>query len=173
MATQCTLVLGGIASGKSAHAETLMHATGLPMLYLATAQGFDSEMQAKIARHQATRGTNWRTIEEPLAAAQILRDAPADHALLFDCATMWLSNHMLADHDLEVEQAALTDAVAACPAHLVIVSNEVGLSGVPENALARRFANAQGRLNQALASLANRVILVTAGLPQTLKGRTA
>lgn len=170
MATQLTLVLGGIASGKSAHAEALVHATDRPMIYLATAQAGDAEMQAKIARHRAARGDGWQTIEEPLAVADCLGTAPTGHIILFDCATMWLSNHLLAGRDPATGQATLLDALTACRSDVVIVSNEVGLSGVPENALARRFANAQGRLNQSLAAQADRVVLVTAGLPLTLKG---
>lgn len=170
MARQLTLVLGGIASGKSAHAEALTRALDLPMIYLATAQAGDAEMHSRIARHRASRGTGWHTIEEPLNVAQTLRNIDPDHAVLFDCATLWLSNHLLADHDLESAQAELLNAIDICPASLVIVSNEVGLSGVPDNALARQFANAQGRLNQAIAAIADRVDLVAAGLPITLKG---
>ncbi|MEZ5716252.1 MAG: bifunctional adenosylcobinamide kinase/adenosylcobinamide-phosphate guanylyltransferase [Paracoccaceae bacterium] len=170
MATQLTLVLGGIASGKSARAEALARATAKPLIYLATAQAQDAEMQAKIARHRDLRGPGWHTLEEPLAAAPALRNAPAGHTILFDCATMWLTNHLLADHDLAAEQAALLDALRACPSQVIVVSNEVGLAGVPENALARRFANAQGALNQALAAAADRAILVAAGLPLILKG---
>lgn len=171
MATQLTLVLGGIASGKSAHAEALIRAMGKPLIYLATAQALDGEMRAKVNRHRARRGpAGWQTVEEPLQVAPWLRTAPADHAVLLDCATMWLSNHLLADHDLEAEMTGLLDGLADCPATVVIVSNEVGLSGVPENALARRFANAQGRLNQSLAARADHVVLVSAGLPLTLKG---
>jgi len=169
MATQLTLVLGGIASGKSAHAEALARATGKPLIYLATAQAFDAEMQAKIARHRAARGPGWQVIEEPLDVAGRLRAAPEGHAMLLDCATMWLTNHLLADHDLAAQQTALLDGLAACRSDVVIVSNEVGLAGIPENALARRFANAQGSLNQALAARAGRVILVTAGLSMPLK----
>ena len=169
MTTQLTLVLGGIASGKSAQAEAMVRATQKPLIYLATAQAFDGEMQAKIARHRIERGAGWRTIEEPLAVAETLRAAPAGHAILFDCATMWLTNHLLADHDLSVQRFDLLAALTACASDVVIVSNEVGFAGVPENALARRFANEQGVLNQSLASQADRVILVTAGIAQTLK----
>lgn len=169
MNAQLTLVLGGIASGKSAHAEELAVATGLPRLYLATAQAFDAEMRAKIARHRDARGPHWTTIEEPLDVAAALRRVPAGHVILFDCVTMWLTNHLLAEHDLGAEQAALLSALAACTSPVIAVSNEVGLAGVPENPLARRFANAQGGLNQALAAAASRVTLVTAGLPLVLK----
>ena len=171
MQKQLTLVLGGIASGKSAHAETLVRATGKPLIYLASAQAHDAEMEAKIARHRTMRGLGWQTIEAPLAVADTLRTITPGHAVLFDCATMWLTNHLLAEHDLDAERNTLLAALAACPADITVVSNEVGLAGVPENALARRFANAQGALNQALAAAADRVILVTAGMPLTLKDR--
>ncbi|WP_306005437.1 bifunctional adenosylcobinamide kinase/adenosylcobinamide-phosphate guanylyltransferase [Aquicoccus porphyridii] len=173
MPAQLTLVLGGIASGKSAFAEGLVRQSGKPMIYLATAQAFDDEMTQKIARHRKARGPDWHTIEEPLAVAQRLRDIAAGHCVLLDCATLWLSNHLLSDSDLEAETHALLAALADCTSDLVVVSNEVGLAGVPDNALARRFANAQGRLNQAIATRAARVILVTAGLPVTLKGPVA
>lgn len=150
-----------------------MRQSGKPMIYLATAQAFDDEMTQKIARHRKARGPDWHTIEEPLAVAQRLRDIAAGHCVLLDCATLWLSNHLLSDSDLEAETHALLTALADCTSDLVVVSNEVGLAGVPDNALARRFANAQGRLNQAIAARAARVILVTAGLPVTLKGPVA
>ncbi|KAA0909867.1 bifunctional adenosylcobinamide kinase/adenosylcobinamide-phosphate guanylyltransferase [Aquicoccus porphyridii] len=173
MPAQLTLVLGGIASGKSAFAEGLVRQSGKPMIYLATAQAFDDEMTQKIARHRKARGPGWHTIEEPLAVAQRLRDIAAGHCVLLDCATLWLSNHLLSDSDLEAETHALLAGLADCTSDLVVVSNEVGLAGVPDNALARRFANAQGRLNQSIAARAARVILVTAGLPVTLKGPVA
>lgn len=173
MPAQLTLVIGGIASGKSAFAEGLVRQSGRPRIYLATAQAGDAEMRAKIARHRDARGAGWQTIEEPLAAAARLRRIAPGQCVLFDCATLWLSNHLLAENDLEAEVETLLGALAECPADVVVVSNEVGLSGVPANALARRFANAQGRLNQAIAARAARVILVTAGLPVTLKGPAA
>lgn len=169
MATQLTLVLGGIASGKSAHAEALAQTAGKPLIYLATAQAFDAEMRSKIARHKAARGPGWQVVEEPLAIAQALRTLPPGHMALFDCATMWLSNHLLAESDLAAERTALLAALSERPCDLVIVSNETGLGGISDNALARRFAAEQGALNQALATLATRVDLVAAGLPLTLK----
>lgn len=170
MAAQLTLVLGGIASGKSAFAEGLVRQSGKPMIYLATAQPFDDEMAQKIARHRTARGPGWQTIEEPLAVAQKLRDVASGQCVLLDCATLWLSNHLLAGRDLEAESDALLAALSDCASNVIVVSNEVGLAGVPENALARRFANAQGRLNQSIAARASRVLVVTAGLPVTLKG---
>lgn len=165
-----TLVLGGAASGKSAFAEELAKGTGRSLVYLATAQAHDAEMQAKLARHREARGPGWRTIEEPLEVGRALATISGDTAVLLDCATMWLSNNLLADADLEEAEAGLMAGIALCPAPVVIVSNEVGLSVVPENALARRFREEQGRLNQKIAAKAGLVVNVIAGLPQVLKG---
>ncbi|NHQ74055.1 bifunctional adenosylcobinamide kinase/adenosylcobinamide-phosphate guanylyltransferase [Roseovarius gahaiensis] len=171
MLPQLTMVLGGAASGKSAFAESLVVQTGRSRVYLATAQAFDDEMQAKVDRHRDMRGSGWLTVEAPLDPGAALRDTDASQIVLLDCATMWLSNQMLAESDLAHAQNALMAALSDCPAPVVIVSNEVGLSVVPENALARRFREAQGRLNQALAAQAGLVVNVIAGLPQVLKGQ--
>lgn len=164
-----TLVLGGAASGKSAFAETLIG--DVPRSYIATAQVYDDEMAAKVAAHRDMRGANWHTIEEPLDMAAALVAVPQGHAVLIDCATLWLTNVILGDHDLAAAQAGLLAALAQCPAPVVIVSNEVGAGIVPDNALSRRFRNAQGALNQAIAAQADMVIAVMAGLPLTLKGQ--
>lgn len=165
-----TLVLGGAASGKSHYAEHLVAATARTMLYIATAQAFDAEMARKIALHQDRRGAGWRTIEAPGDVAPALADACADEVVLFDCATMWLSNQIFADADLAHAEAALFDALTACAAPVVVVSNEVGAGIVPENRLARQFRQAQGELNQRLAGRAGLVVTVMAGLPLALKG---
>ncbi|MEO0567782.1 MAG: bifunctional adenosylcobinamide kinase/adenosylcobinamide-phosphate guanylyltransferase [Pseudomonadota bacterium] len=165
-----TLVLGGAASGKSAFAESLVTQTGRNLIYLATAQAFDDEMREKLAKHRARRDGRWKTIEEPLDIGHKLAAISGETAVLLDCATMWLSNHLLAENDLAEAEAALMAGLALCPAPVVIVSNEVGLSVVPENALAREFREAQGKLNQKLATQAGLVVNVVAGLPQVLKG---
>ncbi|MFY0661939.1 MAG: bifunctional adenosylcobinamide kinase/adenosylcobinamide-phosphate guanylyltransferase [Shimia sp.] len=170
MLPKLSLILGGASSGKSAFAESLVMAAPQPRIYIATAQTFDDEMRQKVQKHLVQRGPDWRTIEAPLNTADTLRDLPADAIVLLDCATMWLSNHMLAETNLAAEQAKLRDALNACPAHVVVVSNEVGLDVVPENALARRFRDAQGALNQAIAKQAELAVLVVAGLPMVLKG---
>ncbi|WP_138935570.1 bifunctional adenosylcobinamide kinase/adenosylcobinamide-phosphate guanylyltransferase [Roseovarius arcticus] len=165
------LVLGGAASGKSAYAEGLVRAASPARMYLATAEAYDDEMRAKIARHRDMRANDgWMTIEAPLDVAQALIAATPDQAILLDCATLWLSNHLLAESDVDAATTALIEALAACAAPVVVVSNEVGLSVVPDNALARRFQQAQGALNQRLAAEAGLVALVTAGLPLALKG---
>ncbi|WP_306154753.1 bifunctional adenosylcobinamide kinase/adenosylcobinamide-phosphate guanylyltransferase [Roseovarius sp. MMSF_3281] len=170
MLPRLTLVLGGAASGKSAFAESLAKRTGGPLTYLATAQVFDDEMQDKVARHRAERGAGWRTIEEPFDVGRALAKVEAHETVLLDCATMWLSNHLLAETPLAEVQGALVSGLAECPASVIVVSNETGQSVVPENALARRFRQAQGELNQVLASKAGLVVNVIAGLPLVLKG---
>lgn len=164
-------VLGGAASGKSRFAERLVEAQARPRVYLATAQAFDTEMEAKIAQHRDRRLPGWTTIEAPMDAAGRLRGVPGDAVVLFDCATLWMSNQLLAEADLEAAQADLLAALRDCPAPVVLVSNEVGQGIVPDNTLARRFREAQGRLNIALAAQADVVVHVVAGLTQVLKGR--
>lgn len=165
-----TFVLGGAASGKSAHAEALVQAAGKPMVYLATAQAFDDEMRAKIRDHIDRRGSGWHTVEAPMEAAAQLAQLQPGQICLFDCATMWLTNQMLAESDLPAAQSTLLQAMRDCCADLVVVSNEVGQGIVPDNALSRRFREAQGRLNIELAALADIVDHVVAGLPRRLKG---
>ncbi|MBX9991008.1 bifunctional adenosylcobinamide kinase/adenosylcobinamide-phosphate guanylyltransferase [Phreatobacter oligotrophus] len=166
-----TLVLGGARSGKSAHAERLALGAGGEPVYIATAEAHDEEMAERIARHRADRqGRGWTTVEEPLdLAGAIGREARPGRSLLVDCLTLWLSNVMLAGRDPADAQAALVMALGGAVAPVVLVSNEVGLGLVPETPLGRAFRDAQGRLNQAIAARADRVVFVAAGLPLTLK----
>jgi adenosylcobinamide kinase/adenosylcobinamide-phosphate guanylyltransferase len=166
-----TLVIGGARSGKSAFAERLITATFRPRRYIATAEAWDNEMRARIAQHQGDRGGGWITVEAPLDLPAALLSAEADEAVLIDCATLWLTNHLLAEHDIPTETAGLLTALDACTAPVVMVTNEVGWGIVPENALARRFRDEQGRLNQRLAQAASLVVTVIAGLPLVLKGQ--
>ena len=165
-----TLVLGGAASGKSAFAEGLVTQTGQPRVYIATAQAWDVEMQQKISRHQGARGPGWRTVEAPIEVPQALGGILPGEAVLLDCATLWLTNLMLADADLAARESELFEGLDACPAPVVVVSNEIGLGVVPDTPLGRRFREAQGGLNQRLAARADLVVLVAAGLPLALKG---
>jgi adenosyl cobinamide kinase/adenosyl cobinamide phosphate guanylyltransferase len=164
-----TLVLGGARSGKSAFAESLVTAHAGPWSYIATAQAFDDEMRARIAAHRDRRGDEWRTIEAPHALAQAVLDAPKDRPMLVDCLTLWLSNRLLAGADLSADREALLAALARRAAPTAIVSSEVGLSIVPENALARAFRDAAGELHQAVAAVSGRLYLVVAGHPLTVK----
>ncbi|MBI4274802.1 MAG: bifunctional adenosylcobinamide kinase/adenosylcobinamide-phosphate guanylyltransferase [Rhizobiales bacterium] len=167
-AARLTLVLGGARSGKSRYAESLIAALPPPWVYVATAQALDAEMAERIAAHQARRGDDWRTIEAPRdlgCALATCGNAPA----LVDCLTLWLSNAMLADVDIDVEIARLDEALAQGAGPVVLVANEVGLGIVPDNALARKFRDLQGALNQRIAARADRVVLVVAGIPIIVK----
>jgi adenosylcobinamide kinase/adenosylcobinamide-phosphate guanylyltransferase len=165
------LVLGGARSGKSALAERLVTAAGGRRVYIATAEAWDDEMAERIAQHRADRGDGWRTVDAPLdLPAALAAEAVAGQAVLVDCLTLWLSNVMLSDRDVDAAAAMLEAAARSAEGPVVIVSNEVGLGIVPDNALARRFRDAQGRLNQRMAAMADLVVFVAAGLPMVLKG---
>lgn len=164
------LILGGARSGKTRRALALAGEMPRPV-YVATAEGRDDEMRARIARHRAERGPRWRTVEEPLDLAAIIRnEADAETGLLVDCLTLWLSNVMERRLGVEAETDRLCGAIAGLPGRLVLVSNEVGLGLVPETPLGRAFRDAQGRLNQAIAAHVGTVEFVAAGLPLRLKG---
>ena len=163
-----TLVLGGARSGKSAYAESLVAGPGA--VYLATAEAIDDEMGERIARHRARRGADWTTVETPLDLASALRaHAPGASGVLVDCLTVWLGNLMHAGREIDREAGSLLESLAVSPVPVVLVANEVGLGVVPDNPMARAFRDHAGRLNQALAARAGRVVLVTAGLPLVLK----
>lgn len=163
-----TLVLGGARSGKSAYAEGLL--AGAPALYLATAQALDGEMAERIAHHAARRGPGWTTREEPLDLPGALAAAldPA-RPVLVDCLTLWLSNLMFAQRDIDAETQRLCAVLENPAGPVVLVSNEVGMGLVPETPLGRRFRDHQGRLNQRVAHICRRVVFVAAGLPLILK----
>ena len=164
-----TFVLGGARSGKSRYAEGLVTALPGPWAYVATAQAFDDEMRERIAQHRGQRAPGWRTVEAPLDMPAALAAAGAAPVLV-DCLTLWLSNLLLAGHDVPDATARLLAALDARSAPTVLVSNEVGLGIVPDNTLARAFRDAAGRLHQAVAARADRVALVVAGLPLVVKG---
>lgn len=164
------LVLGGARSGKSRHAQACAEADGGARVFIATAQPFDAEMVDRIAHHRADRDARWRTVEAPLELAAAIRDADAaDTVLLVDCLTLWASNLLLSDGDPDAATDALVAAMADVRGRLVLVSNEVGWGIVPDNALARRFRDVAGRINQRVAARADRVELIVAGLPIALK----
>ncbi|MGW9333001.1 bifunctional adenosylcobinamide kinase/adenosylcobinamide-phosphate guanylyltransferase [Bosea sp. NPDC055594] len=164
-----TLVLGGARSGKSRHAETLIEALPAPWIYIATAQAYDEEMRARIAEHRARRSPDWRTIDAPMALPEALRVVPRGRPVLVDCLTLWLTNLILAERDIAIATGDLMLACREAQGPIVLVSNEVGLGIVPENALARRFRDEAGRLHQRLASQAERVVFMVAGLPMQVK----
>lgn len=165
------LVLGGARSGKSAFAERVVRETGLSRHYIATGRAWDDEMLERIARHREDRGEGWQTHEEPVDLVSRLEalDA-ADHVILVDCLTLWVTNLMMEERAINDESARLAAHLARARAKLVLVSNEVGLGIVPENRMAREFRDHAGRLHQAVAQVATEVYFVAAGLPLKMKG---
>lgn len=168
-----TLVLGGARSGKSAYAqrqaEQAAAKTGRPPLMIATAEAFDDEMRDRIDRHRDERGDSWRTLEVPLDLTGAIRGLTVEDVVVVDCLTLWLSNLMLGNHDLAAATDDLIEAFAGCEATVWAVSNEVGWSLVPENALGRRFRDEAGRLNQRIAAVADAARLIIAGMCMDLK----
>lgn len=164
------LVLGGARSGKSGFAQAQAESLSGELIYVATAQALDAEMEDRIARHRDDRGSRWRTVEAPLnLAAAIACESRPNAVLLIDCLTLWASNLMFAECHIQREVEAVTSAIVASPGKIILVSNEVGLGIVPDNALARRFRDAAGEINQAVAQAVDKVIFVAAGLPLVLK----
>lgn len=164
------LILGGARSGKSALGERLARRLGDDRVYIATAQAFDGEMTARIARHQEDRGTDWETLEAPLDLPAVLAAVGPGRVVLIDCLTLWLSNILLAERDVAAAQNALLSTLDQVPGPVIAVSNEVGLGIVPDTPLGRHFRDAQGRLNQAVVARADTAVFVVAGLPLVLKG---
>lgn len=172
MTASSLFVLGGARSGKSRYAQARAEAAGSRPVFVATAEAFDDEMGERIARHRADRDARWTTVEAP-------RDLPAaidalnsrETALLVDCLTLWVSNMLLAEADISRASRQLCDAISRFDGTLILVANEVGLGIVPDNALARAFRDAAGQLNQSVAATVQEVVLITAGLPLTLKPR--
>jgi adenosylcobinamide kinase/adenosylcobinamide-phosphate guanylyltransferase len=165
-----TLVLGGARSGKSRYAETVVMGSPPPWIYIATAEPFDDEMRARIGEHKSRRGDDWQTVDAPTDLAGAIEDAPEDGTVLVDCLTLWLNNLMFRKINIETAIENLEAALLAREAPTVLVSNEVGFGIVPDNAEARRFRDLQGRLNQRIAAMAGRVVLVVAGIPMLVKG---
>ncbi len=165
------LIFGGTRSGKSAFAQQRATASGLDVIYVATAESRDAEMAERIARHRAERPADWGLIEEPLALAAALRtQAAPNRCLLVDCLTLWLSNLLAAgDERLTLEISALLDILPTLPGQILLVSNEVGQGIVPDNPLARRFRDEAGYLHQKIAVRCERATFIIAGLPLLLK----
>lgn len=173
------LILGGIRSGKSAFAEQQagrLENLGAEVVYLATADAARDGMHDRVARHRARRPAHWKLIEEPYVLNERLREiARPNRCVLVDCLTLWLSHRLFADgaertaQAVEDDMLALESTVASLPGHLILISNEIGLGGVPMHPVSRAFADGQGLLNQRLAAVCSRVVLVAAGLPLILK----
>ena len=169
-----SLVLGGARSGKSRYAENLAKATTKPVVYIATAEIRDKAIQARVALHQAERPAHWRTVESPLQLADTLKQyAASGTTLLVDCLTMWVTNLLCTEQEVDIQaeiQAAL-QTMATLPGEIILVSNEVGMGIIPMGSLTRDYVDTAGRLHQDIAQIADRVVLVVAGLPMAFKGK--
>lgn len=164
------LVLGGARSGKSRYAQARAEAMDLKLVYVATAQAFDDEMEMRIARHQDDRSDQWETVEAPLDIAGVIaRRSASDTVLLADCLTLWVTNLILCEQSVTAETTALLASIETARGPVILVANEVGLGIVPDNALARRFRDEAGIVNQRIAAEVMEVQLITAGLPLRLK----
>ena len=167
------LILGGARSGKSRLAERLAADSQLDVIYIATSQPLDGELNQRVALHRERRPEHWGLVEEPLALASVLRSqARSDRCLLVDCLTLWLTNLLMLDDAprLNAEREALLETLSSLPGEILFVSNETGLGVVPMGELTRRFVDEAGLLHQALAERCERVVFTVAGLPMILKG---
>ena len=163
------LITGGARSGKSRRAEVLARSFAGQPVYIATAEARDAEMNERIATHRARRGNVWVEREVPLDLVDALTATDGGGARLVDCLTLWLSNLLHAERDWSQEVARLADALPRQRSPVIMVTNEVGLGIVPDNALARTFRDAAGMMNQTIAGVADAVEFVVAGLPMKLK----
>jgi len=173
------LILGGIRSGKSRYAEKAAAAHKKPVTYIATAQSNDPEMQRRIATHQLRRPSNWQLVEEPITLSNAINQCAAEDAcVLVDCLALWLNNLYYFQPDENDSDTTtligqmcieLVDCIEQFPGNIVLVSNEIGLGINPDNKLAREYGDRLGELNQALASVCDRVVFCVAGIPQILK----
>jgi adenosylcobinamide kinase / adenosylcobinamide-phosphate guanylyltransferase len=166
------LVLGGAKSGKTGFALKKASFNSGTKAYIATAQALDKEMVERIERHRAERGLSWDTYEEPLKIADLLRKLEGRYcAVVLDCLTLWISNLIHNDAEIDSESGGLLSALKEMrgAAEIFVVSNEVGMGIVPANELARAFRDHAGTINQHVAEAADEVYLVTAGIPLKIK----
>ena len=171
------LVLGGARSGKSSYAEKLATETGLPVTYIATAQVYDDEFKARVQHHKGRRPASWALVEEPHHLTEALaRIASPNQCVIVDCLTLWLAQWICADcnppqnSSWQSERDAFLKLLPNLSGTIILVSNEVGMGIVPLGEINRQFQDEQGRLNQAVANIANKVSFIAAGLPINLKG---
>lgn len=169
---QVIFITGGVRSGKSRFAQELASRGGLPVLYLATAAPGDPEMEGRIEAHRASRPKDWATVEEERDVLGVMEALKGPHTVLLDCVTLWISNLMgdgLSDEEILARVKSLADFFPGCPHRVILVSNEVGWGVVPPYPLGRRFRDLQGAVNQVLASAADEVYLLVAGIPLRIK----
>lgn len=173
---QIQFVLGGARSGKSAHAEALAQTRPLEdddghrLVYIATAEIFDAEMESRIELHRQRRSSEWRLIEAPLDLPQAIRDSDGEKTvILVDCLSVWTTNLLIHERDIDKARRKLIDTLRECKGRIILVASETGLGIVPDNALSRRFRDSNGLLNQAVAAAADEVFFIMAGIALRIK----
>lgn len=170
MAPRIRFVLGGARSGKSAYAESLALKSGGDLVYIATAEIFDEEMEARIDLHRQRRGPEWKLVEAPVDLPQAIRASDGENTvILVDCLSVWTTNLLIHDQDIAQSRDSLLETLRDCHGSLVLVASETGLGIVPDNALSRRFRDANGLLNQAVAATADEVFFMIAGIALRIK----
>jgi adenosylcobinamide kinase/adenosylcobinamide-phosphate guanylyltransferase len=170
VAPRIRFVLGGARSGKSAYAESLALKSGGDLVYIATAEIFDEEMEARIDLHRQRRGPEWKLVEAPVDLPQAIRASDGENTvILVDCLSVWTTNLLIHEQDIAQSRDALLETLRDCHGSLVLVASETGLGIVPDNALSRRFRDANGLLNQAVAATADEVFFMIAGIALRIK----
>uniref|UniRef100_A0A7C4RSZ9 Adenosylcobinamide kinase n=1 Tax=Desulfatirhabdium butyrativorans TaxID=340467 RepID=A0A7C4RSZ9_9BACT len=169
-----TLVIGGCRSGKSGHAlrlaETLSERN---RVFIATCRPMDEEMRQRVAKHQRERDPSWRVVEDVSDLGEAIRQAACpDGVVLVDCLTLWAADLLWSGSDMEAALDRLMEGMRASSGPVVLVSGEVGLGMVPENAMARAYRDAVGLINQRVAALADRVVWMVAGIPVVIQDRS-
>ena len=169
------LILGGARSGKSYYAETCATESGLDVIYVATAQALDDEMQQRIKHHQQQRPVHWQLIEEPINLVSTLKDnANNKTCILVDCLTLWLSNQLCSEENKTQLQGNINNLInilPELPGKIIFVSNEVSMGIIPMGEINRQFVDEAGRLHQRLATVCDKVTLMVAGIPSQIKGK--
>ena len=168
------LILGGARSGKSRYAEKIAIESDKEVIYIATANVFDNEMEERVEQHKNDRPKHWRTIEEPIALADSLQtNSKPNRVILVDCLTMWINNLLMQEDQslLDSEVKKLRTVLNSLTGTVILVSNEVGMGIIPMGELSRKFVDESGRLHQQLGQKVDHVLLMVAGLALEVKGK--
>ncbi|BBB29779.1 bifunctional adenosylcobinamide kinase/adenosylcobinamide-phosphate guanylyltransferase [Neptunomonas japonica] len=163
-------IIGGARSGKSSYAENLAGNSGAEVIYIATAQAYDDEMQERIQQHKHQRPSQWDTFEEPIEIGNVINDKSSPtNCLLIDCLTLWVTNLLCENKNMADYKQQLVDALSNVKGDVILVSNETGMGVVPMGELTRRYCDEAGWLHQEIAALADQVVLMVAGIPVVIK----
>jgi adenosylcobinamide kinase/adenosylcobinamide-phosphate guanylyltransferase len=164
-------IIGGARSGKSRYAEKLASDSRKEVVYVATAQAYDNEMEARIQHHKEQRPDVWQTFEEPIYIDDVISNYnSSSHCILIDCLTLWVTNLLCQNEDVAAYKTILLEALSHTESDIILVSNETGMGVVPLGELTRRYCDEAGWLHQEIAAVADQVVLMVAGIPVVIKG---